>query len=162
MRGQRRCLPRYNSLRCNRGVCAAPGGKTAHLIERSEGLDVIAIETEAARLGRIRDMLGRLGLDAMLVHHDAADTAGWWKGKKFDRILIDAPHSGPADARAPTMDSRLRGNDDGLRRIVYLIAVATPDALDATASVANQSTRRVTNIASASPASRASEPPSSA
>ncbi|WP_293000504.1 16S rRNA (cytosine(967)-C(5))-methyltransferase RsmB [Nevskia sp.] len=75
-------------------ACAAPGGKTAHLIERSEGLDVIAIESEAARLGRIRDTLGRLGLDAMLVHHDAADTAGWWKGKKFDRILIDAPCSG--------------------------------------------------------------------
>ncbi len=75
-------------------ACAAPGGKTAHLIERTAGLDVIAIESEAARLGRIRDTLGRLGLDAMLVHSDAADTAGWWKGKKFDRILIDAPCSG--------------------------------------------------------------------
>lgn len=75
-------------------ACAAPGGKTAHLIERTEGLDVIAIESEAARLGRIRDTLGRLQLDAMLIHHDAADTAGWWKGKKFDRILIDAPCSG--------------------------------------------------------------------
>lgn len=75
-------------------ACAAPGGKTAHVIERTEGLDVIAIESEAARLGRIRDTLGRLGHDAMLVHADAGDTASWWKGKKFDRILIDAPCSG--------------------------------------------------------------------
>jgi 16S rRNA (cytosine967-C5)-methyltransferase len=75
-------------------ACAAPGGKTAHLIERTEGLDMIAIESDAARLGRIRDTLGRLQLDAMLIHGDAGDTARWWKGKKFDRILIDAPCSG--------------------------------------------------------------------
>jgi len=76
-------------------ACAAPGGKTAHVIERCEGeLDMIALDSEATRLARVRDTLGRLGLDAMLLHADAADTASWWKGKKFDRILIDAPCSG--------------------------------------------------------------------
>lgn len=78
-------------------ACAAPGGKTAHVIERlpaDAGLDVIAIDTAAPRLARVRDTLGRLGLDAMLLQADAADTAHWWKGKKFDRILIDAPCSG--------------------------------------------------------------------
>lgn len=79
-------------------ACAAPGGKTAHVIERcadgDDPLDVIALDSDAARLGRVRDTLGRLGLGAMLLQADAGDTAAWWKGKKFDRILIDAPCSG--------------------------------------------------------------------
>ncbi|GAC1629368.1 MAG: 16S rRNA (cytosine(967)-C(5))-methyltransferase RsmB [Nevskia sp.] len=76
-------------------ACAAPGGKTAHILEAGhEGLDVIAIDTAPARLARMRETLGRLGLDAMLLQADAGEPASWWKGKKFDRILIDAPCSG--------------------------------------------------------------------
>ena len=76
-------------------ACAAPGGKTAHILEAGHAaLDVIAIDSEAPRIARMRDTLGRLGLDAMLLQADAGDTARWWKGKKFDRILIDAPCSG--------------------------------------------------------------------
>lgn len=75
-------------------ACAAPGGKSAHILETVDELDLIAIDSEPARLARMRDTLGRLGLDAMLLPADATNTAGWWKGKKFDRILIDAPCSG--------------------------------------------------------------------
>lgn len=79
-------------------ACAAPGGKTAHILERTderaEKIDMIALDRDPARLARVRETLGRIGADAMLIEADAADTADWWKGKRFDRILIDAPCSG--------------------------------------------------------------------
>ncbi len=75
-------------------ACSAPGGKTAHLLERADDLDVIALDSDGARLVRVRETLDRIGGDAMLIEADAADTADWWKGKRFDRILIDAPCSG--------------------------------------------------------------------
>lgn len=74
-------------------ACAAPGGKTAHLLERAGGrLEVHAVERDAARLPRVAETLQRLGLAATLHVADAAD-AGWWDGQPFDRILIDAPCS---------------------------------------------------------------------
>jgi 16S rRNA (cytosine967-C5)-methyltransferase len=74
-------------------ACAAPGGKTAHLLERAAGqLDLQAVERDAARLPRVAETLQRLGLAATLHAADAAD-AGWWDGLPFDRILIDAPCS---------------------------------------------------------------------
>ena len=75
-------------------ACAAPGGKTAHLLERADDIDLIALDSDGARLARVRETLARIGVDAMLIEADAADTGGWWKGKRFDRILIDAPCSG--------------------------------------------------------------------
>ncbi|MDN7140839.1 16S rRNA (cytosine(967)-C(5))-methyltransferase RsmB [Pseudomonas sp. JQ170] len=75
-------------------ACCAPGGKTCHLLEAQAGLEaVVAIDLEAKRLTRVRENLDRLGLDAQLIACDARDTASWWDGKGFQRILLDAPCS---------------------------------------------------------------------
>lgn len=75
-------------------ACCAPGGKTCHLLEAEAGLQqVVAIDLEAKRLTRVRENLDRLGLDAQLIACDARDTASWWDGKGFQRILLDAPCS---------------------------------------------------------------------
>lgn len=74
-------------------ACAAPGGKTAHLIERSSAIDVTAIDIEPGRLARVEENLGRLGLRATLATGDIGVPATWWDGAPFDRILLDAPCS---------------------------------------------------------------------
>lgn len=75
-------------------ACCAPGGKTCHLLEAEAGLaQVVAIDLEAKRLSRVRENLDRLQLDAELIACDARDTANWWDGKPFQRILLDAPCS---------------------------------------------------------------------
>ena len=75
-------------------ACAAPGGKTCHLLEAEPGLsEVLAVDLEAKRLARVRENLERLGLDATLIAADGRDTAAWWDGKPFQRILLDAPCS---------------------------------------------------------------------
>jgi 16S rRNA (cytosine967-C5)-methyltransferase len=73
-------------------ACAAPGGKTAHLLERADAR-VTALDVDASRLARVRENLDRLGLRADLVAGDAADPSQWWNGVAFDRILLDAPCS---------------------------------------------------------------------
>ncbi|MBC7502780.1 MAG: 16S rRNA (cytosine(967)-C(5))-methyltransferase RsmB [Herminiimonas sp.] len=70
-------------------ACAAPGGKTGHLLEASRA-DVLALDNDPKRLQRITDNLDRLHLNATLVTGDAA-SAAWWDGKPFDRILADVP-----------------------------------------------------------------------
>ncbi|MCG8292802.1 16S rRNA (cytosine(967)-C(5))-methyltransferase RsmB [Pseudomonas entomophila] len=75
-------------------ACCAPGGKTCHLLEAEPGLaHLVAIDLEAKRLNRVRENLDRLKLDAELIACDARDTASWWDGKPFQRILLDAPCS---------------------------------------------------------------------
>lgn len=75
-------------------ACCAPGGKTCHLLEAEPGLaQMVAIDLEAKRLARVRDNLERLQLDAELIACDARDTASWWDGQPFQRILLDAPCS---------------------------------------------------------------------
>ncbi|MCE1117514.1 MULTISPECIES: 16S rRNA (cytosine(967)-C(5))-methyltransferase RsmB [Pseudomonas] len=75
-------------------ACCAPGGKTCHLLEAEPGLaHMVAIDLEAKRLTRVRENLDRLKLDAELIACDARDTASWWDGKQFQRILLDAPCS---------------------------------------------------------------------
>lgn len=73
-------------------ACAAPGGKTAHLLERSENLSLLALDIAPERCARIDENLQRLRLEgATVLAADAADTAQWWNGEGFDRILLDAP-----------------------------------------------------------------------
>ncbi len=76
-------------------ACAAPGGKTAHLLEYAalKGLqiDVLAVDIDEARCQRIQDNLLRLQLSAHVQVADAAHPQGWWDGKPFDAILLDAP-----------------------------------------------------------------------
>lgn len=71
-------------------ACAAPGGKTAHLLECAD-LDVLALDVDAKRCERIHDNLERLGLLAEVRAADAGEPARWWDGRPFDAILLDAP-----------------------------------------------------------------------
>lgn len=73
-------------------ACAAPGGKACHALERAN-IHLVAVESEAKRIPRIRQNLERLGLRATVITGDAGDASGWWDGKPFDRIMIDAPCS---------------------------------------------------------------------
>ena len=73
-------------------ACAAPGGKTAHLLEIAD-CHVTALEIDAQRAQRIHQTLQRLGLQAQVVVADAAVPASWWNGQLFDAILLDAPCS---------------------------------------------------------------------
>jgi len=73
-------------------ACAAPGGKTAHLLELSDAR-VTALDVDAVRCNRIHQTLARMGLRAEVIAADAAQTATWWNGEPFDAILLDAPCS---------------------------------------------------------------------
>ncbi len=75
--------------------CAAPGGKTCHILEQTPDIaSMTAIDVEASRLVRVEENLTRLGLTAKVFAADAADSKSWWQGQQFDRILLDAPCSG--------------------------------------------------------------------
>jgi len=75
-------------------ACAAPGGKTGHLLElAADGVALTAIDRDEARLRDVADNLRRLRLDATLVCADASNPGGWWDGQAFDGILLDAPCS---------------------------------------------------------------------
>lgn len=74
-------------------ACAAPGGKTGHLLELCPQLELTAIDVSAQRLERVRDNLRRLRLNARLVNDDAGQPDGWWDGQHFDAVLLDAPCS---------------------------------------------------------------------
>lgn len=74
-------------------ACAAPGGKTAHILERAD-VDLLALDADASRLERVGQNLHRLGLDSSsvtLACADAADLAAWWDGQGFDAVLADVP-----------------------------------------------------------------------
>ncbi|HLT01797.1 MAG TPA: 16S rRNA (cytosine(967)-C(5))-methyltransferase RsmB [Geminicoccaceae bacterium] len=71
-------------------ACAAPGGKTTHLLELAT-LDLVALDTDSTRLARVGENLARLGQQARLVVGDALEPAAWHDGAAFDRILVDAP-----------------------------------------------------------------------
>ena len=75
-------------------ACAAPGGKTCHLLESCADIELTAIELDEKRCASIDSNLSRLGLSTNVVCADAADTKSWWDNARFDRILIDAPCSG--------------------------------------------------------------------
>lgn len=71
-------------------ACAAPGGKTAHLMEHIDA-DLLAIDVSEARAQRVVDNLRRLQLSAEVITADAGDPSQWWDGRPFDGILLDAP-----------------------------------------------------------------------
>lgn len=103
-------------------ACAAPGGKTAQLLELAD-LDLLALDSDARRLDRVRDTLTRLHLPATgsqvaLQAADARQVATWWDGRLFDAILLDAPC---------TASGIVRRHPDirWLRRPEDLVALAT-------------------------------------
>lgn len=71
-------------------ACAAPGGKTAHLLERAD-LSLLALDVDAGRCERVTSTLQRLGLQAEVRCADAGKPSTWWDGNAFDAILLDAP-----------------------------------------------------------------------
>ncbi|MGH8139496.1 MAG: 16S rRNA (cytosine(967)-C(5))-methyltransferase RsmB [Steroidobacteraceae bacterium] len=75
-------------------ACAAPGGKTGHLLEYTSDLDeLVAVDIDAERIARVGENLERLGRTARLVVADVRDPGSFWDGRPFDRILVDAPCS---------------------------------------------------------------------
>jgi 16S rRNA (cytosine967-C5)-methyltransferase len=75
-------------------VCAAPGGKAAHILESQPQLKaLVAVDIDASRMQRVSDNLQRLKLEAGLLVGDAANPEAWWDGQPFERILLDAPCS---------------------------------------------------------------------
>lgn len=107
-------------------ACAAPGGKTAHLLERAD-VDVVALDIDAARTRRIEDNLRRLGLTARVKTADCLAVGQWWDGRPFDAILADVPCSASGVVRRHPDIKALRRESD-IRRLVHTQA-AILDAL---------------------------------
>lgn len=92
-------------------ACAAPGGKSAHLLESAD-IDLLALDVDAARARRISDTLRRLELTARVAVGDAAQPADWWDGRAFDAILADVPCSASGVVRRhPDIKSLRRESD---------------------------------------------------
>ncbi|MDE1329931.1 16S rRNA (cytosine(967)-C(5))-methyltransferase RsmB [Vibrio aestuarianus] len=92
--------------------CAAPGGKTAHILEHTVDTEVVAIDSDATRLERVYDNLERLQLRADVICGDARYPEEWWHGEQFDRILLDAPCSATGVIRRhPDIKWLRRGSD---------------------------------------------------
>ncbi|WP_434704449.1 16S rRNA (cytosine(967)-C(5))-methyltransferase RsmB [Pseudomonas sp. Z1-12] len=108
-------------------ACCAPGGKTCHILEAEPKLaGVVAVDLEAKRLVRVKENLERLGLDAELFAADGRDTAAWWDGKPFQRILLDAPCSATGVIRRHPDIKLTRQPDD-----IAALAVLQGELLDA-------------------------------
>ncbi len=95
-------------------ACAAPGGKSAQLLESADGIALTAIDLEPGRLARVQQTLDRLGhRDAVaLIAADAAQPSRWWDKTPFDAILLDAPCSATGIIRRqPDIKWNRRGSD---------------------------------------------------
>lgn len=92
-------------------ACAAPGGKTGHILELAQA-KLVALDVDAERLQRVEDNLQRLGLSATLKAADAAKPETWWDGQPFDRILADVPCSASGVVRRHPDIKWLRRPDD--------------------------------------------------
>jgi 16S rRNA (cytosine967-C5)-methyltransferase len=94
-------------------ACAAPGGKSAHILERSGGkLALTAVDADAERLQTLRQSLQRLGLSAQLLVADASAAQSSWPGAPYHRILLDAPCSATGVIRRHPDIKWLRRDDD--------------------------------------------------
>ncbi len=115
-------------------ACAAPGGKTGHILERTPGLaELVAVDREPARVARIDESLKRLGFTARLITADAAEPSAWWDdsrdgggratpgavadGPQFDRVLLDAPCSASGVIRRHP-DVKLRRKPADLPKLI--------------------------------------------
>jgi len=110
-------------------ACAAPGGKTAHLLELAD-IDLLALDADAARLARVGQNLDRLGLRTprvALAQGDAADPAAWWDGRPFDAVLADVPCTASGIVRRHPDIRWLRRVDDVARTAALQARIA--DAL---------------------------------
>jgi 16S rRNA (cytosine967-C5)-methyltransferase len=101
-------------------VCAAPGGKTGHILEGA-AVDLVAVDVDADRLQRVAENLRRLGYAAQLIAGDATRPADWWDGRPFDRILLDAPCSATGVIRRHP-DIKLLRRPEDIQTLVELQA----------------------------------------
>ena len=74
-------------------LCAAPGGKTTHILEAASEAQVLAVDVDEQRLSRVYDNLKRLGMKTTVKQGDGRYPAQWCGEQQFDRILLDAPCS---------------------------------------------------------------------
>ena len=95
-------------------ACAAPGGKTAYLLETFSNANVVAIDNSAYRLQRVTETMSRLSLQhrVSIQAHDAADVSAWWDGEPFDLVLLDAPCTGSGVIRRHPDIKHTRREDD--------------------------------------------------
>lgn len=100
-------------------ACAAPGGKTTHLLQLAPQAELIAIDSEAERLERVTENLARLKQSAQVICGDASQPAQWWDGAQFDRILLDAPCSATGVIRRHP-DIKLLRRDSDIDALVKL------------------------------------------
>jgi len=75
-------------------ACAAPGGKSIHMLQLLSDIRLTALDKQPSRLTKLERDLERCQLSANVICADAANPGTWWKGELFDRILVDAPCSG--------------------------------------------------------------------
>jgi 16S rRNA (cytosine967-C5)-methyltransferase len=107
-------VPRLLDLQDGQRVldaCAAPGGKTAHMLE-ARTIDLTAIDVDPTRLKRVDENLSRLGLSARSYCADARQATNWWDSRPFDRILADVPCSASGVVRRHPDIKWLRRPDD--------------------------------------------------
>ena len=108
--------PRFLDLKPGQRVldaCAAPGGKTGHILEACPQLAAVwALDRDATRLAKLHDNLARLKLEAKVLCADAARPEGWWDGIPFDRVLLDAPCSATGVIRRHPDIKVLRSPED--------------------------------------------------
>ncbi|MCW8125353.1 16S rRNA (cytosine(967)-C(5))-methyltransferase RsmB [Microbulbifer halophilus] len=93
-------------------ACAAPGGKSGHLLEQQPDIALSALDIDEQRLDRVAGNLSRIGAEAELVCADAAEVDAWWDGEPFDRILLDAPCSATGVIRRNPDIKLLRREED--------------------------------------------------
>ncbi len=93
-------------------ACAAPGGKTAALLEHQPGIDLVAVDQDGRRLERLQANLARLGLTAQVHRAAVSDVDAWWDGRPFERVWLDAPCSGTGVIRRHPDIRWLRRNSD--------------------------------------------------
>ncbi len=93
-------------------LCAAPGGKSAHLLESYKGISLTCVDNDPGRLKRVEQTLARIGSNAQVVCGDATQAGCLLKGQQFDRILLDAPCSATGVVRRHPDIKWLREPDD--------------------------------------------------
>lgn len=101
-------------------VCAAPGGKAAHILESQPGLkELVAVDIDASRMQRVRQNLDRLALSASLLVGDASQPTSWWDGRQFERILLDVPCSAIGVIRRHP-DIKILRRDEDIQQLIVL------------------------------------------
>ena len=93
-------------------ACAAPGGKTIHLLQRYPDIELDALDSSASRLERVHQNLDRVGVSARILSGDAASPSDWFDGRLYDAVLADLPCSGSGVLRRHPDIKLLRRESD--------------------------------------------------